>query len=75
MGMIILTLSNGQIRQFNFPSSTREAFFRNAWYAMAGDPKFSYKTFKIVTSDGDVLHYKIGEIKNCRVMSPEPVSV
>lgn len=65
--MITLTLSNGQVRQFNFPSGIRETFFRNAWYAMAEDPKFSYKTFKIVTSDGDVLYYRVGEIKNCRV--------
>lgn len=71
--MITLTLSNGQVQQFNFPNGFRENSFRNAWYAMAEDPKFSYKTFKIVTSDGNVLYYRVGEIKNCRVT--EPVSV
>lgn len=72
VNMVILTLINGTSKEFNFPDSTRETAFRNAWYAMSDSDRYANKKFEITTSTGEILHYKVGEIKDCRVVAPKP---
>lgn len=71
--MISITLVNGNLKTFNFPDTTRENAFRNAWYSMSDSTRFANKQFEIITSTGEVLHYKVREIRDCRVTSPESV--
>ena len=63
--MITLKLKSGEVRIFNLKSFDREEALRDAFKAMAGDPKYAKKRLRITTNEYGVATMKISAIHSC----------
>ena len=76
--MIVLTMSDGTVKEFNLKDQAREKALYDAWYAMHDDPSFKNKAFKITTDKGEALKVHPNQVtvvfKEAVLCEAEPVS-